>query len=169
MRAAALHRLGGDRRLAEDAVQVAMVKAWRAASTYDPARPLAPWLHAIVRRCAIDLGRQEQRHRALPLDAAAAQSAASNGDGFESAVAAWAVREVLRALAAREYAVTRLSSFEGLTRRDRRTADHPGWDGEVAFGTGAPPAARRARVGTRSPDDRGDPTRAIDRARRVPA
>src|SRR5262245_37356595 len=48
---AALHHLAGDRRLAEEAVQAAMVKAWRAASTFDTSRPLAPWLYAIVRHC----------------------------------------------------------------------------------------------------------------------
>ena len=114
MLTAALHVLGGDRRLAEEAVQVAMVKAWRGASSYDPARPLAPWLFAIVRRCTIDIGRQERRHRIPSMDARAAGSEATVGDGVESA-AAWAVRDALGALSAKEYEVMRLSYFQGLT------------------------------------------------------
>ena len=109
----ALKMLRGDRRLAEEAVQVAMVKAWRAASTYDPARPLAPWLFTIVRRCAIDIGRQEQRHRVHHQDGGRAEPDA--GDRVESAAAAWVVREALGTLTAKEHAVIRLAYYEGLT------------------------------------------------------
>jgi RNA polymerase sigma-70 factor (ECF subfamily) len=116
MLTAALHTLGGNRRLAEEAVQIAMVKAWRAAATFDPARPLAPWLYAIARRCAIDVGRQEQHHWLLPSDSPVGQAVASTGDDFESATAAWAVRDALDALPVREYKVMRLSYFEGLTQ-----------------------------------------------------
>jgi RNA polymerase sigma-70 factor, ECF subfamily len=115
MLTAALHLLGRDRRLAEEAVQVAMVKAWRATSTYDPTRPLAPWLFSILRRCAIDIWRKERRHRLPPLDSPAGESAASTGDGVESAASAWAVREALGTLTADEHAVMRFSHFEGLT------------------------------------------------------
>ena len=66
-----------------------MVKAWRTAATFDPARPLAPWLYAIARRSAIDIGRQEQHHWLLSSDTPVGQSAASIGDDFESATAAW--------------------------------------------------------------------------------
>ncbi len=116
MLTAALHVLGGDRRLAEEAVQVAMAKAWRAASTYDPVRPLAPWLYAIVRRCAIDIGRQEQRHQVVPLDTTVDRWPSDGHDGFESAATAWAVREALGLLTAKEYAVLRLFYFDGLTQ-----------------------------------------------------
>src|SRR6266540_2190802 len=49
MLAVALHMLS-DRRLAEEAVQQAFVQAWRAAATFEPERPLGPWLRSIVRR-----------------------------------------------------------------------------------------------------------------------
>ena len=116
MLTAALHTLGGNRRLAEEAVQIAMVKAWRAAATFDPARPLAPWLYAIARRSAIDIGRKEQHHWLLASDPPARQSLASVGDDFESATSAWVVREALDELPVREYKVMRLSYFEGLTQ-----------------------------------------------------
>ena len=118
MLTAALHVLGGDRRLAEEAVQLAMLKAWRAAASFDPTRPLSPWLYAIVRRCAIDIARKEQRHRVLPLDHPAVEPAASEGDGLESATSAWAVREALGTLPATEYTVVRLSYYEGLTHAE---------------------------------------------------
>ena len=51
-----------DRRLAEEAVQQAFVQAWRAAPTFEPARPLGPWLPSIVRRTAIDIPPRERRH-----------------------------------------------------------------------------------------------------------
>ena len=110
---AALKMLRGDRRLAEEAVQVGMVKAWRAASTYDPARPLAPWLVTIVRRCAIDIGRQEHRHRLHHQDGGRMEPAAA--DRADSTAAAWVVREALGALTAKEHAVIRLTYYEGLT------------------------------------------------------
>ncbi len=109
----ALKMLHGDRRLAEEAVQVAMVKAWRSASTYDPSRPLAPWLFTIVRRCAIDIGRQEQRHRMRQHDDGRMESPAD--DRVESAAAVWVVREALGALTAKEHTVIRLAYYEGLT------------------------------------------------------
>ena len=159
MLTAALHVLGGDRRLAEEAVQLAMLKAWRAAASFDPTRPLSPWLYAIVRRCAIDIARKEQRHRVLPLDHPAVEPAASEGDGLESATSAWAVREALGTLPATEYTVVRLSYYEGLdSRRDRPSADDPDRDGEVTLGECAPAAARRARPPhSRPPGDRGPP------------
>ena len=109
----ALKMLLGDRRLAEEAVQVAMVKTWRAASSYDPSRPLAPWLLMIVRRCAIDIGRQEQRHRVHHQDDGRMEPHAV--DRAESAAAAWVVREALGTLTVKEYSVIRLTYYEGLT------------------------------------------------------
>ena len=57
-----------DRRLAEEAVQQAFVQAWRAASSFEPERPLGPWLRAIVRRTAVDVWRRERRHQARSFD-----------------------------------------------------------------------------------------------------
>lgn len=54
----AAYRILRDHDLAADAVQDAFVKAWRVAASYDPRRPLGAWLHAVVRRTAIDLYRR---------------------------------------------------------------------------------------------------------------
>jgi RNA polymerase sigma-70 factor, ECF subfamily len=50
-----------DRQLAEDSVTETFLRAWRAAPSFDPARPLAPWLFTLARRCAIDVQRRELR------------------------------------------------------------------------------------------------------------
>ena len=57
------YRVLGDTGLAEDATQQTFVQAWRAASSYDPARPLGAWLTTIAKRVAIDVHRRERRHR----------------------------------------------------------------------------------------------------------
>lgn len=55
----------GDRALAEDVAQEALVRAWRHASVFDPRRaPVAAWLLTITRHLAIDALRLR---RAVPL------------------------------------------------------------------------------------------------------
>jgi RNA polymerase sigma-70 factor (ECF subfamily) len=115
---AALHLLGGDRALAEEAVQVALMKAWRAAPSFDGSRALAPWLYAIVRRCAIDIRRHEQRHFSESIDSPGRDHAIAVPDGFEPAWEAWIVREAVTALPAEEHAVMHLTYFRGLTQRE---------------------------------------------------
>src|SRR5262245_21403088 len=46
---------------AADAVQLAFLQAWRSAGTFEPTRPLGPWLAQITRRVCIDMLRREQR------------------------------------------------------------------------------------------------------------
>lgn len=50
-----------DDALAAEVVQVTFLKAWRAASTFDADRELAPWLYSIARRAAIDALRAESQ------------------------------------------------------------------------------------------------------------
>jgi len=50
-----------DRELANDVVQQTFVKAWRAASTFQDGREVAPWLYSIARYTAIDAVRAEAR------------------------------------------------------------------------------------------------------------
>ncbi len=113
----AAYRLLGSRDLAEEAVQQALLQAWRAAGTFDPSRDLAPWLFSIVRRVAIDIHRRERRHVADTLD--------SNEPIAESQIdTAWRVLEVRRALErmpADERAVLAATHFEGLTHEEAAT------------------------------------------------
>jgi RNA polymerase sigma-70 factor (ECF subfamily) len=60
-----------DDRLAEDAVQDALLAVWRTAAGYSAERAKATtWILTLVHRRAVDLVRREQRRRAEPLDEA---------------------------------------------------------------------------------------------------
>lgn len=65
---AVAYQVLGERGLAEEATQQTFMQAWRAASSYDPARELGPWLATIARRTAIDIHRREARQRHDALD-----------------------------------------------------------------------------------------------------
>ena len=94
--------LGRSEADAEDVVQEAMLRAWRA---FDALREpdAKAWLLAIVRNCAASLQRREQRRAQVPLpeehDADAAALVAPSGDP-ESAAAQLEQRRVLRRLLA---------------------------------------------------------------------
>jgi RNA polymerase sigma-70 factor (ECF subfamily) len=55
-----------DPHLAEEAVQEALVRAWRSCASFDPAGgPLVNWLLVITRNAAIDMARTRSRRPAL--------------------------------------------------------------------------------------------------------
>jgi RNA polymerase sigma-70 factor, ECF subfamily len=118
MLAAARERLGGDRVLAEEAVQVALLKAWRAAPTFDPTRALGPWLYAIARRCAIDVRRHEQRHRTESIDHITRSVGTRDADPLETAWEKQAVRDAVAALPDGEQTVMRLAYYNALTHQE---------------------------------------------------
>jgi RNA polymerase sigma-70 factor (ECF subfamily) len=63
-------RLLGDREEARDAAQEALVRAWAAIATYDPAQPFAPWVLRIARNHCVDVARRRlPPGRTLELDA----------------------------------------------------------------------------------------------------
>lgn len=109
----------GDPDLAADATQITFLKAWRAASTYDPNRSLGPWIYAIARRTAIDLHRK--RARDVPSDQV---DVVSVSPGLETAWEVFEVRAALDQLPDDERRVIRLSHFEGLTHVE--IAEHLG-------------------------------------------
>lgn len=61
-----LARMFGDPDLADEASQVAFLKAWQKLHTYQPERPFGAWVRSIAVRAALDLLRKE-RHTS-PLD-----------------------------------------------------------------------------------------------------
>lgn len=109
-------RLLGNRELAADAVQRTFVRAWRAAASFDPERPLAPWLYAIARRVAIDVWREEDRAARRQASGVVDVDVASTT--FEHAWEAWEVRLALDDLPVDEREVVRLTHFEGLTHAE---------------------------------------------------
>lgn len=105
-----------DRGLAEDATQETFLRAWRAASTYQPDRPLAPWLLTIARRTAIDVQRREARPTQGGHDAE--QDVVVHLPGMEHAWEAWEIRLALDELPEDERSVIRMAHFEEMTHRE---------------------------------------------------
>lgn len=111
--AALAYRLLGDRELADEAVQLSFVRAWRAAHRFDPVRELRPWLYSITRRAAIDVWRGERPHlAAVPMT----DDDFPAGEPAPEAVSR--VRTALDRLPFEERDVLRLAYFEDLTHRE---------------------------------------------------
>ena len=116
---AVAYKVLGDRALAEDAVQQAFLKAWRAAGSFDEDRELGPWLAAIARRVAIDVYRREAVRPADPLDSVApGHPALMSEPESDSIYDAWAVREAVDQLPEDEREIVRLQHFEGLSQSE---------------------------------------------------
>jgi RNA polymerase sigma-70 factor (ECF subfamily) len=106
-----------DRRLAEEAVQQAFVQAWQAAASFDPRRPLGPWLRSIVRRTAIDVWRRERRHDARTLDDVSPRDLPSvEPPSIGDTADVWAVRAAIDRLPPAGREVVRLAHLEQLTQ-----------------------------------------------------
>jgi RNA polymerase sigma-70 factor (ECF subfamily) len=119
------------RDLADEVVQTTMLKAWRAAATFDQTRELAPWLYAIARRVAIDVYRRERR-AAVPQEVPDDQVAVVPLS-FERTWEAWEVRTALEQLPEDERDVVRLAHFGGMTH------------GEIAEQLGVPVGTVKSR------------------------
>jgi len=99
---AELHRFArralGDAALAEDAVQEAFVRAWRASASYDPARSSQrTWLFAILRNVVIDMGRA--RRSRPPMAGADTGSDTATTDEIDHVLTTWQVEAALDELA----------------------------------------------------------------------
>ena len=106
----------GDGGLANDVVQETFVKAWRAASTFDADRDLAPWLYSIARRTAIDAQRAERRPTTGGHEPEVEVAVSSLS--FERTWEIYEVRQAIDDLPEHERDVVRLSHFEGLTHAE---------------------------------------------------
>jgi RNA polymerase sigma-70 factor (ECF subfamily) len=103
----------GEAGLAADATQQTFIKAWRAASTYDPERNFSPWIYAIARRTAIDIYRK--RARVVVSDHVEVVSIAP---GLETVWEVFEVRSALDQLPDDERQVVKLSHFDGFTHAE---------------------------------------------------
>jgi RNA polymerase sigma-70 factor (ECF subfamily) len=100
----------GEHGLAADATQQTFIKAWRAASTYDPERDFGPWIYAIARRTAIDLYRKRSR-----LVVSDEVDLVTLPPGLETVWEVFEVRSALDRLPDEERQVVKLSHFDGFT------------------------------------------------------
>ncbi len=88
------YRVLGDRDLAEECAQEALLRVCRGLPTFQTARPFAPWLATVVINCARD-SRSRRPQRGAPLEAASPREAQALGiDGTFAA----GVREAVDAL-----------------------------------------------------------------------
>ena len=108
-----------DHERAADATQQTFLKAWRAASTYDPDRPIKPWIYAIARRTAIDIYRKASR-----VVVSEDVDDVTIPPGLETAWEVFEVRAAVDELPDEERQVIKLSHFDGLTHQE--IADHIG-------------------------------------------
>ena len=97
-----------DRAAAEEAVQETFLRAWRSARTYDPSRPLRPWLFAILRHVVVDEARA-RAHRAVP---SPRQVAEPERGQAEQLLDEWVLHEALQRISAEQRTVL-LRTFYG--------------------------------------------------------
>jgi RNA polymerase sigma-70 factor (ECF subfamily) len=120
-------RIAGDRRLAQDAVQDAFVRAWRRAGSYDPRRGSArAWLLRIVRNSAIDQLRSERAK--LRAELRAEEDTSGRAPERPDDVAADAqrgsrLRDALRRLPEEQQRVIEIAYFEGLSHSEIATRE----------------------------------------------
>jgi RNA polymerase sigma-70 factor (ECF subfamily) len=118
-----------DRGLAEEAVQLTFLNAWRAADRFDTDLDPKPWLYAIARRAAVDVYRRERRHGGrVPLDDSEADIAILP-EPFETTWQAWEIRTALEQMPSSQREVIEATHFHGLSQEE--TAQKLG----VAIGT----------------------------------
>jgi RNA polymerase sigma-70 factor (ECF subfamily) len=109
----------GEHGLAADATQQTFIKAWQAATTYDPDRELAPWIYAIARRTAIDIFRKQSRSLVSE-----EVDSPHVPPGLDTIWEVFEVRSALDRLTDEERQVIKLSHFDGLTHVE--IAEHMG-------------------------------------------
>jgi RNA polymerase sigma-70 factor (ECF subfamily) len=124
----------GDAGQAEDAVQEAFVRAWRASDRYDPARASQrTWLFAILRNVVIDQVRARRSRPPMSPDGERPELASSD-DAIDRVLTAWQVDAAL----------------ETLAEEHRRVLVEVHWRGrpyaEVAAELGVPEGTVKSRV-----------------------
>ncbi len=99
-----------------EVVQQTFVKAWRAAASLEPGRPIQPWLYSIARRTAIDLLRRERRPTTG--DHEPERDVAVESMTFERSVEIYEVRQALDGLPPEEREVMKMSHLLGMTHTE---------------------------------------------------
>lgn len=108
----------GDAVLADDAAQDALVRLLRHLPSWDPARPLGPWLRQIVRRAGIDMlaARSRDAARLQTLDDLSAHSSTPGVDrALDLAQEAARAKAAFTSLTPRQREALTLVDLDGLT------------------------------------------------------
>ena len=80
-----LHRYVGDSSLAEDVFQNTFLQLFTKIKSYEPGRPVRPWLYTIATHQAIDALRRNGRHQAVSLHQIHENAGAGDGEGSDMA------------------------------------------------------------------------------------
>jgi RNA polymerase sigma-70 factor (ECF subfamily) len=112
-----VRRRTGDPPWCDDVVQEVLLAVHRARHTYDPARPFAPWLYAIVHNRLIDMLRVQRRRLLRELDPETVQSRGA-GPRQEQDALSRDVRRAVAGLPDNQRQVIELLKFEDLSVRE---------------------------------------------------
>jgi RNA polymerase sigma-70 factor (ECF subfamily) len=112
-------RMSGCEGDAEDIVQEVLLAIHLKRGTWDPARPISPWIAAIVRNKLIDALRRRGRYAAVPIDDVIDTLGAE--DGAEDAVSDGEIDGLLGRLKLRQREIVKSISINGSSVRE--TAD----------------------------------------------
>lgn len=112
-----VRRRVGDAVWGEDVVQECLIALHRARHTYDPARPFAPWLYAIVQNRLIDALRQLRRRLLRELQAEVVPEAGTRAVQERDALL-MDVRRAVAGLPDKQRKVIELLKFEELSVRE---------------------------------------------------
>jgi RNA polymerase sigma factor (sigma-70 family) len=105
--------------LAQDAVQDAMLSAWRTAASFDPVRGKAStWLLTLVHRRAVDVVRREDRRRARPLDDAPIAAGDATDETAELREQRRTVQAALAQLPPEQRTALELAYYGGLSQTE---------------------------------------------------
>jgi RNA polymerase sigma factor (sigma-70 family) len=112
-------RILRDPALAQDAVQDAMLSAWRTAASFDPRRGNAStWLLTLVHRRAVDVVRREDRRRAQPIENAPIASGDATDETAELREQRRAVQAALAQLPPEQREALELAYYGGLSQSE---------------------------------------------------
>ena len=112
-----VRKRAGDPSWCDDVVQESLLAVHRARHTYDPTRPFAPWLYAIVQNRFIDALRRQRRQLMRELQADVALEFA-NGAPQERDALLRDVRRAVSTLPDNQRRVIELLKFEDLSVRE---------------------------------------------------
>jgi len=105
---------------ADDLVQIAVERAWRNASQWQPETSLASWLFGIVRNAWIDEIRSRGRRAALFTTEDAAEHVGSSDT--EAAIEVWSLESALMTLPEEQRSAVMLVLVEGLSYKEAAAA-----------------------------------------------